>query len=106
MPRKKKDSADAAGSADVRSFFATATPLRNISNTVASPQPASSPPLRAGTAVRGLKFGQIHENGGARARGGGTTRLTQRDTSPLSDNGEEVQYSGICLCAVHRLSAV
>jgi hypothetical protein len=94
MPRKKKGTEDAAGSADVRSFFAATTPLRNITNTAASTQSASPPPLRTAPASRGLKFGQIHDSARAGASAAARKRITRRSSSPSSD-GEEVQYSGV-----------
>ena len=106
MPRKKKGSADAVGNADVRTFFTVTTPLRDITNTASSAQLASPPPLRTAPAAKQLKFSQIQE--AARTGGGaaGRTRVTQRSASPSSDIGEAVQYSGICLCAVQRWSAL
>ena len=107
MPRKKKGEGDATGTADVRTFFTTTTPLRDITNTTSSAQRASTPPLRTAPAQKSLKFGQIQE--AARTAGSAAVRrrITQRSSSPASDEGagEAVEYSGNCLCAVHHLSA-
>ena len=102
MPRKKKGDADATGTADVRTVFTTTTPLRDITNTTSSAQRVFSPLPQTAPASRGLKFGQIQ--GPERAGGGaaGRTRVTQRSTSPSSEVGDDVLYSGTCalyICA-------
>jgi hypothetical protein len=106
MPRKKKDTAlSGAGSANITAFFSAATQL------TAPTTSNNSPAAQAATAAATPKSHQIHGTGGsAGGRAGGSatvrTRITQRSTSPSSAAGEDVQYSGTCLCTVHAFERI
>jgi hypothetical protein len=88
MPRKKKG-ADAVQTGNIREFFQTATPLREITNNEIAQNPAAAPRAQVPSSTRSLKFDQIS---------------TGHAAGHMQE--EDVDFSGICrcLCVVHICS--
>lgn len=95
MPRKKKPTGEESGVGNIRQFFQTTTPLREITNPMIQSPPTSTPDPR-GSSTRSLKFDQIRGGNGAAGRA-----ASQKEQA----NEDDVAYSGIVLyCIAHAHS--